>query len=220
MSIDMVTRPCVWPEVGTLALQPPRSGAQELLRGEAGSNLPPSCCTNAHSWSHWKQRIAHANIHKHRCFRYFCIHLIINSLNKAFPQDQAFTTVLSAPLAELTDPLTDPHNEVNDLLVPSQKASQHVSLGKVVHESKSYSFIHISCLAPQSSSFVPSFHTSLPYETLVQDYVWCKGLLPWKAAVTNLLKLVTGIMEDHFSADWGWFQDDSIILHLLLTLLL
>ena len=142
------------------------------------SNLPPSCCTNTHSWSHWKQRIAHANIHKHRCFRYFCIHLIINSLNKAFPQDQAFTTVLSAPLTELTDPLTDPHNEVNDLLVPSQKASQHVSLGKVVHESKSYSFIHISCLAPQSSSFVPSLHTSLPYETLVQDYVWCKGLLP------------------------------------------
>ena len=90
------------------------------------SNLPPSCCTNTHSWSHWKQRIAHASIHMHRCFRYFCIHLIINSFKKAFPQVQAFTTVLSGPLTELTDPFTDPHNELNDLLVPGQKASQHV----------------------------------------------------------------------------------------------
>ena len=87
------------------------------------SNLPPSCCTNTYSWSHWKQRIAHASIRMHRCFRYFCIHLIINSFNKAFPQDQALTTVLSAPLTELTDPLTDCHNELNDLLVPGQKAS-------------------------------------------------------------------------------------------------
>ena len=90
------------------------------------SNLPPSCCTNTHSWSHWKQRIAHASIHMHRCFRYFCIHLIINSFKKAFPQVQAFTTVLSAPLTELIAPLTDLHTDLNDLLVPGQKASQHV----------------------------------------------------------------------------------------------
>ena len=42
------------------------------------SNLPPSCCTNTHSWSHWKQRIAHASIHMHRCFWYFCFHLVSN----------------------------------------------------------------------------------------------------------------------------------------------
>ena len=71
--------------------------------------------------------------------------------------------VLSAPLTELTDPLKDPHTELNDLLVLGQKASQHVSLGKVVHKSKRYSLIHISCLAPQSSSFVLSFHASLLY---------------------------------------------------------
>ena len=118
------------------------------------SNLPPSCCTNTHSWSHWKQRIAHASTHMHRCFRYFCIYLV-NSFNKASPQDQAFTTVLSTSFTELTDPLTDPHTELNDLLVPDQKASQHVSLGKVVHKSKSYSLIHKLCPAPQSSSFVP-----------------------------------------------------------------
>ena len=105
----------------------------------------------------------------HRCFRYLCIHLIINSCDKASPQDQAFTVVLSAPLTELTDPLTDPHTELNDLLILGQKASQRVSLGKVVHKSKRYSLIHISCLAPQSSSFVLSFHASLLYETLVQD---------------------------------------------------
>ena len=119
------------------------------------SNLPPSCCTNTHSWSHWKQRIAHASIHMHKCFRYFCIHLIINSCDRASAQDQAFTIVPSTSFTELTDPVTDPHTELNDLLVLDQKASQYVSLGKVVQESKRYSLIHISCLAPQSSSFVP-----------------------------------------------------------------
>ena len=88
------------------------------------SNLPPSCCANTHSWSHWKQRIAHVSIHIHKCFRYFCIHLIINSGDKASAQDQAFTTVPSTSFTELTDPLTDPHTELNDLLVLGQKASQ------------------------------------------------------------------------------------------------
>ena len=103
----------------------------------------------------------------HRCFRYVCIHLV-NSFNKASPQDQAFTTVLSTSFTELTDPLTDPHTELNDLLVPGQKASQHVSLGKwstrvkVIHSSINF----VPLLRAPLLSLFP--HLTL-YETLVQD---------------------------------------------------